>query len=176
MTNHKLTGNQIQCIFILFWMGSVVLSGGSREAKQDYWASVLIAALLYSPVLAVYVRISSLYPGLNLFEIIFKIFGKFMGRVITLFFLFLRHLSGSYVNPYDRGICSARKPAGDPDHRHSRGDYPGLLPVRYKRPGGYGKNRKVPCLYFRNLFLFYNRHRIKGYEIFKFAAGSDDRD
>lgn len=97
MSNHKITGNQIQCIFILFWMGSIVMSGGSKDSRQDYWVAVLCSGILYLPMLALYMRLSCLYPGLNLFEIIYKIFGKIMGGILTLIFVFFSLHLGSMV-------------------------------------------------------------------------------
>jgi spore germination protein KB len=95
MTNHEITSKQMQAIFILFWAGSAVVTGINPDAKQDSWISILFAGIMILPLLALYVRIIKLYPGLNLFEIVFKIFGNIFGRIISSFFvLYFIHLGG----------------------------------------------------------------------------------
>ncbi len=88
MTNHEITGKQAESILILFWFGSSVISAVSPEAKQDSWISILIATLAALPLIALYVRLNRLYPGLNFYEVLFKIFGNIMGRVIALIYIF----------------------------------------------------------------------------------------
>jgi spore germination protein (amino acid permease) len=97
MTNHVMTGKQAQSIYILFWIGSVVVTGINKEAKQDTWISILMAAILFLPIMALHLRIIKLYPGLNIFDIILKIFGKVLGRIISLLFISYILLLGTYV-------------------------------------------------------------------------------
>jgi spore germination protein KB len=96
-TNHVMTGKQIQSIFILFWMGSLVISSINPEAKQDSWISVLMAGVMILPLFAILIRITKLYPGLNLFEIMFKVFGGILGRILAVFFISYCFLLGTYV-------------------------------------------------------------------------------
>jgi len=97
MTNHVITGKQTQSIFIMFWLGSIVVSGINPEAKQDTWVSILLAGVLILPLMALYVRIIHLYPGLNLFDILFKVFGKIFGRILSLLIIFYAIQLGSMV-------------------------------------------------------------------------------
>jgi spore germination protein KB len=97
MTNHVITDKQMQSIFIMFWIGSLVVSGINPQAKQDTWITILLAGIMMLPMIAMYIRITHLYPGLNLFEITFKIYGNIFGRMISfLFVVFAIHL-GSLV-------------------------------------------------------------------------------
>lgn len=101
MTNHEITSKQMQAIFILFWTGSLVISGFNPEAKQDSWISILIAAVMLAPLLALYVRIIKLYPGLNLFEIIIKIFGNVLGKIFSfLYVCYFIHLGGMVIHVF----------------------------------------------------------------------------
>lgn len=88
MTNHEITGKQVQSILVLFWFGSSVISAVSPEAKQDSWVSLLIAVLAVLPLLALYIRLNRLYPGINFYDILFKIFGGIAGRIIALIYIF----------------------------------------------------------------------------------------
>ena len=97
MTNHVITDKQTQSIFIMFGLGSLAASGISPVAKQDTWISVLLASIMMLPFIALYIRITTLYPGLNLFEIIFKIFGKFFGKIISLIFIIFAIHLGSMI-------------------------------------------------------------------------------
>jgi spore germination protein KB len=101
MTNHVITGKQMQAIFALFWIGSIIIAGVNPQAKQDSWISLLFAGLMSLPLIALYVRITHLYPGLNLFEILFKIFGRIFGRILSLFpVLFAIHLGSMVTNTF----------------------------------------------------------------------------
>ncbi len=97
MTDHIITGKQMQSIIAMFWLGSLVVIGASKEAKQDYWISILVSAIMILPLIFLYVRLIRLYPGLNLFEILFQIFGKIFGRVISILFVFFAIHLGSMV-------------------------------------------------------------------------------
>jgi spore germination protein KB len=92
-----MTGKQAQSIYILFWIGSSVVTGINKEAKQDTWISILMATFMFLPIMALHLRIIKLYPGLNIFEIIDKVFGKILGRTISLLFITYILLLGTYV-------------------------------------------------------------------------------
>lgn len=105
MTNHVITGKQTQSIFIMFWLGSIIVSGINPEVKQDSWISILLAGILVLPLLAMYVRIIHLYPGLNLFEILFKIFGGIVGRILSfLFILYSIHVGSMVIKVFSQFI------------------------------------------------------------------------
>jgi len=87
MTNHIITGKQMQAIFILFWAGSVVATGINSEVKQDTWISILIASMMILPLIALYIRVIKLCPGLNLFEILIKVFGGVFGKILSVAFV-----------------------------------------------------------------------------------------
>lgn len=97
MTDHIITGKQMQSVLIMFWLGSLVMIGGSKDTKQDYWIAILVSVIFILPMAALYCRLIKLYPSKNLFEILFDVFGKVFGRIIALFYvLFALHL-GSMI-------------------------------------------------------------------------------
>lgn len=97
MTNHEITGKQVQGIFVLFWFSSSIISGVSSEAKQDSWLSFLISVLAILPLIALYIRLNKLYPGLNFYDVIIKIFGGVVGRILALIYIFYFVHLGSLV-------------------------------------------------------------------------------
>ncbi|HEX3040201.1 MAG TPA: endospore germination permease, partial [Caproiciproducens sp.] len=101
MTNHVTTGKQTQAIFFLFWAGSIVIAGINPQAKQDSWICILFAGLMSLPIIAIYSRITNLYPNRNLFEIVLEIFGGFFGRILSFFIiLFAIHLASMVSNTF----------------------------------------------------------------------------
>ncbi|GHU60516.1 hypothetical protein FACS1894171_2070 [Clostridia bacterium] len=85
----RISGRQALCLTALFILGASVVNGGGGIAGQDAWISLSAAALSAVPLIAVYARISALYPGENLFDIIFKALGKIAGWAVSLvFFLY----------------------------------------------------------------------------------------
>ncbi|WP_444659441.1 GerAB/ArcD/ProY family transporter [Caproiciproducens sp. R2] len=85
--NHKITEKQIQATIFMFWMGSMVVVGINPQAKQDSWIAGLFAGIMMLPLLFLYIRLTSLYPGKNLFEILTQIFGKVFGRILILIYV-----------------------------------------------------------------------------------------
>lgn len=100
MTAHTITEKQMQGVLVLFWLGSLVVIGGNRETKQDYWIAILISTVLFLPMVALYVRLIKLYPGMGLFEILFDIFGKIAGRIIALLYVLFAAYLGATILKY----------------------------------------------------------------------------
>ncbi len=115
MTNHTITGRQIECVMIMFWSGSLVILTYNTSAKQDVWISVLIAAIMILPNLALFSRIIKLYPGLNLYDIIIKICGKIAGKIVCFIYLiFSLHLGSMVVNTFNGFIHTMNTPETPP--------------------------------------------------------------
>jgi spore germination protein (amino acid permease) len=93
--NPKITEKQIQATIIMFWLGSLVVIGIDPQSKQDSWIASLLAGIMILPLLFLYIRLTSLYPGKNLFEILIQIFGKVFGRILIFIYVFFSiHLGG----------------------------------------------------------------------------------
>lgn len=75
-------------LFYLYWFGTLVLLGADKDVKQDFWVSILLAAVFMIPMAAVYIRLIKLYPEKNLYEMLFAIFGRFFGTVMSLISVF----------------------------------------------------------------------------------------
>jgi len=89
----------------MFWIGSLVVMGYNKDAKQDYWVSILGAAVVTLPLIFLSVRLIHLYPGQNLFEIIIKIFGNVFGKIISFIFVFYAiHLGAMVIKTFSTFI------------------------------------------------------------------------
>jgi spore germination protein KB len=91
--------SQKQAIIIMstFIIGSTAILGIGTHAKQDIWIATIIAMVMTSLIFAVYGRISSLFPGKSIYEILDLLFGKVFGKVFLLFFVFYSFTLGALV-------------------------------------------------------------------------------
>lgn len=92
-----ISGKQAACILIMYLAGSTVVLGTNISAKQDSWISIILAGVLFIPVMAVYIRIINIYPDKNFYEIIMTVFGKAFGGIIIFLYVFYSVHLGSLV-------------------------------------------------------------------------------
>lgn len=83
MSNQFITSRKFSYTIALFVLGSSLVMGINKETKQDSWISFILAMILSVPLLLLYSRICSLYPGKNLSQIITEVFGKVFGFVLN---------------------------------------------------------------------------------------------
>jgi spore germination protein KB len=80
-----ITDKEAICLFIAFVIGSsLVISGGG--AKNDSWIAIIVGIAMSVPVLTIYARMISLFPGQNLYDILITVFGKFVGSIVTVIY------------------------------------------------------------------------------------------
>lgn len=94
MNKEIITKKQGTYLLVIFTIGtSLILSGGTK-ARQDTWISSLIAITAIFPMLLIYGRIQKNYPQKHLFEILDIIFGKILGRIFSVLYIwYFLHLS-----------------------------------------------------------------------------------
>ncbi|NLD46362.1 MAG: endospore germination permease [Clostridiaceae bacterium] len=106
MHKEQINDKEAISLISLFIMGSTLIIGVSSQAYNDAWL-VGIAGILFSiPVFFIYSRIVSLFPGKDLFEILCFSFGKYIGKTVSLIYIwYVFHLGalvmrnfGEYVN------------------------------------------------------------------------------
>ncbi len=83
MQKEMISMRQAFCMIVLFIGGSSIVMGGSSEAGQDSWISLLLAFLGVIPIILFYARIMRLYPDKDIFEMFDVLFGKVVGSVFT---------------------------------------------------------------------------------------------
>ncbi|WDV44313.1 endospore germination permease [Clostridiaceae bacterium M8S5] len=74
-------------LMILFIMGSTLVMGIGNKSGRDSWLSILIAMALVFPMLMIYAKTLSLYPGKDLYDIIEHVFGKVIGKIISISYI-----------------------------------------------------------------------------------------
>ncbi len=79
----SISARNISCLLILTILCGTVISGVST-AGQDLWIAILFAAALFMPLIYIYCRICSLFPGKNLYDIIQVLFGKNLSFMMIL--------------------------------------------------------------------------------------------
>jgi spore germination protein KB len=105
MTDHLITGKQMQSLLTMFWLGTLILLGFNSKLNQDSWIGVLVATVLFLPLMFVYIRIIYLYPGQDFFDIILQIFGKVFGKILIFIMVFYAiHLAALVMKNFSEFI------------------------------------------------------------------------
>lgn len=97
MKKEIISSKQGICIITLFLIGSKLIIAGSLEAGKDAWISNTIGIMFAIPILMVYARILSLFPGQDLFKILQIVFGNIIGKIISLGFFWYSFSSSALV-------------------------------------------------------------------------------
>lgn len=97
MLKNTITEWQMQTLLTMFWLGTLILLGYDSILKQDSWAGILLAAIMFIPLLLLYVRIIHLFPCQDLFSIMIKIFGNLWGKILSGFMIFYAIYLGGLV-------------------------------------------------------------------------------
>ncbi len=90
------TKNGIFLVMSLILGTTLTLVGGG-EAKQDMWISILMSFFLVIPMLFIYSRILSMFPGKNLYEISEIALGKILGNILNILYISYFFFLGSLV-------------------------------------------------------------------------------
>lgn len=84
-------------LLILFILGSSVVIGVGVEAGRDVWIAVLLGLAISLPIIFVYARLLTLFPGKDLYEILEVLFGKVVGRLVTILYIWYSMHLGALV-------------------------------------------------------------------------------
>ncbi|GHI01095.1 GerAB/ArcD/ProY family transporter [Neobacillus kokaensis] len=87
----KINDNQFRVLVILFIFGPAVLLETSllaAAAKQDAWISAVVGVGIGLLIVWLYTKIGSKFPERNLFEKLEYVFGKWIGKIVSLLFFF----------------------------------------------------------------------------------------
>lgn len=91
--------SQKQAIIIMstFIIGSSAILGAGSQAKQDVWLAMIVAMAMASLIIFVYARISKLFPGKSLYEILNFLFGKLLGKIMAMIFIWYSFHLGALI-------------------------------------------------------------------------------
>ncbi|WP_169007823.1 endospore germination permease [Faecalispora jeddahensis] len=97
MNQERITNHQLFSMVVLFVIGSSLIVGVAAQVEIDKWIAILIALAAAVPTLMVYIKLLSLFPGKNLFDILFLVFGKWVGRLFVLLYTWYAFHLGAMV-------------------------------------------------------------------------------
>jgi spore germination protein KB len=90
MDNGKISARQLTIMMMLYFIGSAIIvipSSLASQAKTDAWISSLLSPAIGLLLLLIVIRLSKRFPGLALTEIAEIILGKWLGKIVSFFFL-----------------------------------------------------------------------------------------
>jgi spore germination protein KB len=100
MEKEFITDKEAICLFIAFVIGSSLVIGVG-SAKNDSWIAIILGIAMSIPLLVIYARMISLFPGQNLFDISITVFGKIVGSIITtIYSIYAFHLGVLVLNNF----------------------------------------------------------------------------
>lgn len=86
MSREQISMREAVSLVALFAIGNSLVIGISKESRQDAWISMLLAFAAVLPAVFVYARLMRRYPGLGLFDICERAFGRALGKIAVLLF------------------------------------------------------------------------------------------
>lgn len=97
----KLTPYQLFCIIAAFLAGNSIIMQSLNVAGRDTWMSVILAVLAGVGMVWVTTRLAVQFPSLTLIEYAQVLFGKNLGKVIGIFYVwFFLHLGSLVLRNY----------------------------------------------------------------------------
>lgn len=105
MNKEFISVRQAMFLMAAYICGSSVVLGGTNDAEQDSWLSLLFSQVIVIPILIVYARIIKLYPEKDLYEILTIVFGNFFGKVtVVLMTWYSIHLAALVLRNFSEFI------------------------------------------------------------------------
>lgn len=97
MGKEIIPGGQSASIVILFIIGSSLFMGVSGQSGNSSWIALILAVLLAIPLMLIYARLHTLFPGKNLYDMLISVFGGVIGRVFSCLYIWYSLHLGSLV-------------------------------------------------------------------------------
>lgn len=88
MTSNAISKHQFISIVVLFLFGSSVLIPPGPAGKQEIWLVLILASLWSVGLFRIYSSLNKIFPEDTIIEYLPKVFGKFIGSLISLFYVF----------------------------------------------------------------------------------------
>ncbi|WP_255264031.1 GerAB/ArcD/ProY family transporter, partial [Peribacillus butanolivorans] len=91
MENFKISARQFAILVILFSIGTTILvipKSLAQEVKQDAWITAVIGIGIGLLLVAFYIAIGRMFPTMTLVEINETLLGKWLGKAVSLTFIF----------------------------------------------------------------------------------------
>ncbi|RCW51035.1 GerAB/ArcD/ProY family transporter [Paenibacillus prosopidis] len=102
-SNVKISVRQFTVIVMFYTIGTTILvipSSLAADADQDAWIAAILGWVLGLLIVGFYIRLGRLFPNMTLIEYNEKVFGKWLGKKISLFFIFFSFICAATVLYY----------------------------------------------------------------------------
>lgn len=97
MNKENISNYQGICIILLFVIGSAIEYPTAADAGKDLWISIILVIVFSTPIYLMYSRLQSSYPDMDLFQIVENIFGKTIGKLLSLIFIGFAFILGTII-------------------------------------------------------------------------------
>ncbi len=98
-------------MLVVFMIGNSIVSGGSTNLKQDSWIPIILGVLMAIPILLIYIRVIKLYPNQNIYDLFLELFGRVIGKIVTILFTwYCFHLGAIVLRNFTEFIQIVSKP------------------------------------------------------------------
>lgn len=99
----QISSTQLMFSIVCYILGSSLLTGYiTGVTRQDSWISIVSGYIVSLPILGIYTALAKKFPGKNIIEITINTFGKFLGRIISIFYIFF-FFSLAFLNTRNMG-------------------------------------------------------------------------
>lgn len=90
--------SQSKSLIIIFILGTSLLFSGDSKSMVDTWISILVSMVMFIPLAFIYGKLIELFPGMGLFKILEKVYGKFLGKIfISIYTFYFFHLGSMCI-------------------------------------------------------------------------------
>ena len=97
MQKEQITDKEAIYLLVVFVMGSSLIIGIGGDADNDAWIAGIVGVFMFIPMLLVYSRILSIFPGNDLFDILNITLGKGIGKIIAIIYIWYAFHLGALV-------------------------------------------------------------------------------
>lgn len=97
MISERITDKQGISLITLYIIGSSLVLATGADAGKDAWLSIIISILISFPILMIYAKILYNFNDKNLFEINTIVFGKIIGKLINILYIWFSIHLGALV-------------------------------------------------------------------------------
>lgn len=105
MNKQVISDSQGICIMTMFLIGTSIVLGVAKNAKQDAWISIALGIIISLPMIVVYSKLLNNFPGKDLYDIFQYVFGKKIGKIISVLFVwYVFHLGALVIRTFSEFV------------------------------------------------------------------------
>lgn len=114
MQKEQMSQIQLVSLIIMFEIGTSLALLDFSTSLQDTWLSLIVALLMVIPFIFIYGAIMNMFPGKDIFQILILIYGKLIGKIISLlyviYFYAISSLSARAITEYIQVVSFPETP------------------------------------------------------------------